>query len=96
MAQPAGRAAPEAAAPGKLPDAAAAPALPSIVVEGISKTFRRAATLTHALAEVSFSVGPAFAFQRTSPCAHLPGSGESASSGRMPGTTRAASIRPSQ
>ena len=40
-------------------DAPAAPSVgvPSIVVEGISKTFRRDATLTHALADISFAVG---------------------------------------
>ena len=35
----------------------AAPAVPGISVEGISKTFRRDQTLTRALAEVSFAVG---------------------------------------
>ena len=35
----------------------AAPALPAIVVEGIAKTFRRAATVTQALADISFAIG---------------------------------------
>ncbi|MCC2665080.1 MAG: transporter ATP-binding protein [Geminicoccaceae bacterium] len=35
----------------------AAPAVPAIVVEGIAKTFRRAATVTHALDDISFAVG---------------------------------------
>jgi NitT/TauT family transport system ATP-binding protein len=50
MAGSAERAAPPAAAP-------AAPALPSIVVDGIAKTFRRDDTATHALADTSFAVG---------------------------------------
>jgi NitT/TauT family transport system ATP-binding protein len=57
MTGSAGRAARQAAASGERPGAAAAPALPSIVVEGISKTFRRDGTETHALADVSFTVG---------------------------------------
>jgi NitT/TauT family transport system ATP-binding protein len=50
MAGSAERAAPQTAAP-------TAPALPSIVVEGVAKTFRRDDTETRALAEVSFAVG---------------------------------------
>jgi NitT/TauT family transport system ATP-binding protein len=50
MAGSAERAAPQTAAP-------AAPALPSIVVEGVAKTFRRDDTVTRALAELSFAVG---------------------------------------
>jgi len=45
-----------AAAQGE-PAAAAPPALPSILVEGIGKTFRRDGTETHALADVSLAVG---------------------------------------
>jgi NitT/TauT family transport system ATP-binding protein len=56
MAGPA-RPATQPAAPGNGPGAAGAPALPSIVVEGVRKSFRRDETVTHALADTSFTVG---------------------------------------
>jgi NitT/TauT family transport system ATP-binding protein len=55
MAGPAPRGAPRSVAAEERGGAASAE--PAIAVEGLSKTFRRATTVTHALAEIGFAVG---------------------------------------